>query len=75
MRDEVVLKGSDPYLLFVVEYLDGPGAGKASRPPKVDYREELSDADFAVFSALRDWRKVRAEAEGVFPSISFFTAS
>lgn len=72
VRDEVVMKGADPCLLFVVEYLDGPGGAKTSKPPKVDYREELTDEEFAVFSALRDWRKARAEEEGV-PVYTIFT--
>lgn len=72
VRDEVVVKGSDPYLLFVVEYLDRPGGEKATKPPKVDYREVLTDEEFAVFSALRDWRKACAEEEGV-PVYTVFT--
>jgi len=38
----------------------------------VDYREELTESEFAVFSALRDWRKVRGETEGV-PVYTIFT--
>jgi len=72
VRDEIVMKGSDPYLLFVVEYLDGPGGEKNAKPPKVDYREELTEEEFAVFSALRDWRKARSETEGV-PVYTIFT--
>ena len=72
VRDEIVVKGSDPYLLFVVEYLDGPSGEKTAKPPKVDYREELTEGEFAVFSALRDWRKVHSETEGV-PVYTIFT--
>ena len=72
VRDELVSKGSDPCLVFIVEYLDGSGNEKPARPPKVDYREELTDAEFAVFSALRDWRKARSEEEGV-PVYTIFT--
>ena len=72
VRDEIVMKGSDPYLLFVVEYLDGPGGEKPAKLPKVDYREKLTEEEFAVFSALRDWRKARGEDEGV-PVYTIFT--
>ncbi|MCK4564861.1 MAG: HRDC domain-containing protein [Verrucomicrobia bacterium] len=72
MRDEIVVKGSDPYLLFVVEYLDGPSGEKTTKAPKMDYREELTEGEFAVFSALRDWRKAHSETEGV-PVYTLFT--
>lgn len=72
VRDEIVVKGSDPYLVFIVEYLDGPSGEKTAKAPKVDYREELSEGEFAVFSALRDWRKARSETEGV-PVYTIFT--
>jgi superfamily II DNA helicase RecQ len=38
----------------------------------VDYREQLSAEEFAVFSRLRDERKKWAEAEGV-PVYTIFT--
>ena len=60
-------------LVFVVETVGaavgGPGIGAAG---KVDYREQLSTAEFAVFSRLRDERKKWAEAEGV-PVYTVFT--
>ena len=56
-----------------VTYID-PG----SRPPptirrgKIDYRELLSEADFAVFAKLRALRKTLADKEGV-PAYALFT--
>ena len=52
---------------FLVEYDErGEGVlGRSGRGPKVDYREVLSEDDFAVFAKLRDVRKQLAEAEGV----------
>ena len=32
---------------------------------RVDYKEVLSPADFALFAKLRDWRKATAEQEGI----------
>ncbi len=37
-----------------------------------DYRQLLSEADFAVFAALRAWRKAQAEADGM-PLYAVFT--
>ena len=45
----------------------GPGA--ASR---IDYKQVLSEADFARYAALRAWRKQTAEQEGV-PLFAIFT--
>lgn len=39
---------------------------------RVDYKEILSEQDFALFAALRNWRKSVAEAEGV-PVYAVFT--
>lgn len=49
---------------FCVEWLEG-GRDTARNPPKVDYREALSPADFEVFSRLRRKRKELAERDGV----------
>lgn len=48
-----------------------PAALKAGNGRKVDYRELLSEADFAVFARLRALRKSVAEAEGVPPYAVF----
>jgi hypothetical protein len=54
---------------LAVEYLEGPalsGPGKTrGGKPRVDYKEVLSPADFALFAKLRDWRKTTAEKEGI----------
>lgn len=49
---------------FCVEWLEGGKEAQRS-PPKVDYREALSPADFEVFSRLRGKRKELAERDGV----------
>lgn len=73
VRHELTVKDGNPYLLFVVEFLESGKAEKElERPPKVDYREKLSEADFEIFSRLRDLRKEIAEREGV-PVYTVFT--
>ncbi len=52
-------------VVFVVEYLENAKVKGEKAPPRVDYREELSEEQFAVFSQLRDLRKKIAEEEGV----------
>lgn len=54
---------------FCVEWLDGaasfPHSGRSAQ--RVDYREVLEPAAFAVFSKLRERRKTLANADGVPP--------
>ncbi len=68
----VVSNAAGGMLVFIVEYIDALLKTTASRPPKVDYREKLSEPEFAVFSRLRDERKRIAEEEGV-PVYAIFT--
>ncbi|MEI6150265.1 MAG: HRDC domain-containing protein [bacterium] len=69
---EFVGQGENSFWALSVEYLEGPapsgpgtGDGRGGKPPKVDYKEVLSPADFALFAKLRDWRKAAADREGV----------
>lgn len=56
---------------FCVEFLDGNAsiAGRtstsSSRTKKVDYKELLSEEDFAIYAKLRDIRKALAAEEAV----------
>lgn len=54
----------------------GEGRTQGGSPPgrrgKVDYREVLNEADFAVYARLRALRKEIAEGEGV-PAYALFT--
>ncbi len=58
-----------PRWCFCVEYLEGGRTQGARRPGgksrRVDYREVLSEDDFAVFARLRDVRKELAAREAV----------
>jgi uncharacterized protein (TIGR02996 family) len=75
-----VEQGASSFWSFCIDYLEGApadGSGyRGSRGPggraKIDYRETLSPADFAVFARLRDLRKDIAQAEGV-PVYTIFT--
>ena len=75
---ELVERDSAPGWAVCVEYQEGTVAGEARRggsgraAKKIDYREVLSEADFAVFSKLRELRKSLAESEGV-PVYAIFT--
>jgi len=72
VHKELVRQDTSAYWAFCVEYFDAGEQGKGSFKNKVDYREILSEADFAVFSRLRDVRKRIAEEKGV-PVYAIFT--
>ena len=76
---ELVQRESAPCWAVCVEYLEGVAAMSRAgvrsgrgQENKIDYRQVLSEADFAVFSMLRDLRRGLAEAEGV-PMYAIFT--
>ena len=75
VRKEFVPNGEDSFWAFCVEYLDRSGGGTGPRvgsAPRIDYKELLSEADFARFAQLRDLRKTLAERDAV-PAYSIFT--
>jgi superfamily II DNA helicase RecQ len=57
-----------------MSYLDrsGRAASEPGQAKRVDYREVLSEADFAVFAKLRTLRKSTADQEGL-PAYALFT--
>lgn len=61
-----------PQWCFCIEFLDQPSATKTESAKKVDYREVLNDADFAVYAELRELRKKLAEDAGL-PVFAVFT--
>jgi superfamily II DNA helicase RecQ len=75
-----VEQGASSFWSFCIDYLEGApaeaGGYRGGRGPggksKIDYRETLSPADFAVFARLRDVRKEIGQAEGV-PVYTIFT--
>ncbi len=72
---QFVDRGVHAYWLFCLTTVDGDGAERASgsgKRARIDYREVLGEADFAVYAELRDLRKTMAEQEGV-PVYALFT--
>ncbi len=68
VQRELVLEVGGAYWALCVEYIEGPGgvaSGKGSGRPRVDYKEVLSEEDFAVYSRLRERRRELAEQEAV----------
>lgn len=73
VRKDFVANAEDSFWAFCVEYLDGVAAADKGRSgPKVDYKEVLSEPDFALFCQPRDLRKALAEKEAM-PAYSIFT--
>lgn len=56
---------------FLIEYVDGSKSG-GNKPNRIDYREVLSDEEFARFAKLRQTRKRMAEEYGL-PVYAVFT--
>ena len=66
---EFVGQGDNSFWALAVEYMDGspqdsPPSGRSGKE-RVDYKEVLSPADFALFARLRDWRKATSEKESI----------
>ncbi len=57
---------------FCVTYIEGDGRPPAMKKGKVDYRDVLSETEFALYAKLRAQRKEMAEREGV-PPYALFT--
>lgn len=77
VRKEFVAHGEDSFWAFCIEYLDGAlgtdrGRSGGGNSPKVDYKDILSEGDFARFVKLRDLRKMLSEKEAI-PAYSIFT--
>lgn len=73
---EFVADGNASFWCFAVEYMEGttpvsaPSGGKFSKT-KTDYREILSEEEFAKFRVLRECRKALAESDAV-PAYAVF---
>ncbi|MFV1968350.1 MAG: HRDC domain-containing protein [Pirellulaceae bacterium] len=67
VQKELVQNNSVAYWCFCIEYLHGAIAGgdKGKGRSRVDYKEVLSEEDFALFARLRDLRKQLAAAEAI----------
>jgi len=67
VQRELVQSGTAAYWCFCIEHLPGSAGSDETggRRRRVDYKEVLSEADFAVFARLRDVRKELAASEAV----------
>jgi superfamily II DNA helicase RecQ len=73
VEKQLVAEGAASYWAIAVTYLDrSTPRPTGPRRPKLDYREVLPEAEFAVYARLRALRKEVAEAEGV-PAYALFT--
>lgn len=68
-----VAQGLDSFWSICVTTIDGADKPVSSgKRDRIDYKEILSEQDFAVYAELRNLRKVLAEQEGV-PAYALFT--
>jgi len=68
VQRELVREGGAAFWALCVEYIEGAGggpSGKGGGRPRVDYKEVLSEEDFAVYSRLRERRRELAEKAAV----------
>lgn len=68
---QLVHDGASSYWAICITYLEGGARRPTPKKPQVDYREVLSEQDFAVFSRLRNLRKQIADREGL-PAYALF---
>jgi superfamily II DNA helicase RecQ len=73
---QLVADGANSAWAICVSFDDGAGPSSAraalNRRGKVDFKDVLTEAEFAVFARLRALRKETADAEGV-PAYAVFT--
>jgi len=73
VQREFVSAGENSFWSLAVEFLDGVAETKTNqRANRIDYKEILSEEDFALFSKLRETRRKVAEQESV-PVYALFT--
>ena len=74
MDREFVAAGSHSFWSLCIGYqiIQGQSSQKQNKKARVDYKELLSEADFAHYAALRELRKQQAEQDGV-PVFAVFT--
>ncbi len=74
VEKEFVPAGQDSFWAYQVHYdvagtargaMGAPGIADVSKKGMVDYKAVLKEADFNLFLKLKEWRKERAERDGV----------
>lgn len=69
---QFVLDGPNSAWALCITYVQSSTRPPSGKRGKVDYREVLSEPDFALFAKLRALRKTLADKEGV-PACALFT--
>ena len=73
VRKEVVTSGGNAFWTFCVTYVSGAASSPTiQQKPKIDYREVLSEDEFAAYVRLRDIRKEISDEKGL-PPFAVFT--
>lgn len=75
IEKQFVVDGANSFWSICVTWLDSEGAladNMARRKNKIDYKDLLNEADFLIYSKLRELRKVIAEREAT-PVYNIFT--
>jgi len=69
---QFVASASNSFWTFCIRYISGEQTGAERKQTKVDYKEILDEATFAIYSRLRECRKMISEKEAV-PVYAVFT--
>jgi len=73
---QFVQNGINSFWTFCIDYIESRPNEPSTKGPanrqRVDYKEQLTPEQFAVFAKLRDWRKAMSQSEAV-PVYAVFT--
>ena len=72
VQQELVHDGANSYWAVSVSVVEGEAGDSSSKKSRIDYREVLSEPDFAVYAKLRFLRKELSERDRV-PAYALFT--
>lgn len=67
-----VADGSNSFWSFCLTWTEQEAAIRPNNKNKIDYKEVLNEAEFAVYAQCRDLRKTLAERDGI-PVYAIFT--
>ena len=72
LERQFVDDGVNSFWSICVTYIDGGVRPATAKGEKIDYREVLPEAEFAIYAKLRTLRKELADKEGI-PAYALFT--
>lgn len=64
VAEHLFVHEQQPTWAFMVTWREAKGARPSPRREQTDWRAELGEVDGALYEALREWRKDRAQQEG-----------